>query len=274
MLDFENLRLTIFLCKKNIHRTIYTQFPNWMEENWYMDWTEEKTYYFFLQIYYIVCPEVTVNFARFPSTPTGKEIVIIEQATGTCVSNAEVVGGTPTYLCKGDGKWTLPTGGCKCKAGFQPDMEKQTCNGEFLGCLRDTFQGSYTSRRAIIDFYSCIFNFSKWKMMCCLFQCVKGKRIRLKQVMVLVFHARLTPKVQTTVWRSASAIWVTSGQPPIPRTCLVHVSEILLFQIIKYCNALLYLFFRTTLSTSESDGYIRRSVKCGIELVTTRKFGW
>nr|CAH7714085.1 unnamed protein product [Callosobruchus chinensis] len=81
-----------------------------------------------IKIYYIVCPEVTVNFARFPSTPTGKEITIIEQATGTCVSNAEPVDGTPTYLCKGDGKWTLPTGGCKCKAGFQPDMEKQTCN--------------------------------------------------------------------------------------------------------------------------------------------------
>ncbi|XP_060534436.1 ephrin type-B receptor 2 isoform X2 [Cylas formicarius] len=81
-----------------------------------------------IKVYYITCPEVTINFARFPATPTGKEITIIEQANGTCVSNAEVVGGTPIYLCKGDGKWTLPTGGCKCKAGFQPDIEKQTCN--------------------------------------------------------------------------------------------------------------------------------------------------
>ncbi|CAH0549632.1 unnamed protein product [Brassicogethes aeneus] len=81
-----------------------------------------------IKIYYITCPEVTINFARFPATPTGKEITIIEQAQGTCVSNAEMVGGTPTYLCKGDGKWTLPTYGCKCKAGFQPDMDKQTCN--------------------------------------------------------------------------------------------------------------------------------------------------
>ncbi|XP_072382122.1 ephrin type-B receptor 2 isoform X3 [Diabrotica undecimpunctata] len=89
-----------------------------------------------IKIYYIVCPEVTVNFARFPSTPTGKEITLIEQATGTCVSNAEVVGGTPTYLCKGDGKWTLPTGGCKCKAGFQPDMDKQTCNE----CQQETYK--------------------------------------------------------------------------------------------------------------------------------------
>ncbi|XP_057657930.1 ephrin type-A receptor 4-B isoform X1 [Diorhabda carinulata] len=89
-----------------------------------------------IKIYYIVCPEMTVNFARFPSTPTGKEITLIEQATGTCVSNAEVVGGTPTYLCKGDGKWTLPTGGCKCKAGFQPDMDKQTCNV----CQQETYK--------------------------------------------------------------------------------------------------------------------------------------
>ncbi|XP_028128077.1 ephrin type-B receptor 1-B isoform X5 [Diabrotica virgifera virgifera] len=89
-----------------------------------------------IKIYYIVCPEVTVNFARFPSTPTGKEITLIEQATGTCVSNAEVVGGTPTYLCKGDGKWTLPTAGCKCKAGFQPDMDKQTCNE----CQQETYK--------------------------------------------------------------------------------------------------------------------------------------
>ncbi|CAG9767808.1 unnamed protein product [Ceutorhynchus assimilis] len=81
-----------------------------------------------IKVYYITCPEVTINFARFPATPTGKEIAIIEQAQGSCVSHAEVVGSSPIYLCKGDGKWSLPSGGCKCKAGFQPDMEKQTCN--------------------------------------------------------------------------------------------------------------------------------------------------
>lgn len=89
-----------------------------------------------IKVYYITCPEVTINFARFEATPTGKEITLIEQATGKCVPNAEVVGGTPTYLCKGDGKWSLPTGGCKCKAGFQPDMRKQTCNV----CKPDTYK--------------------------------------------------------------------------------------------------------------------------------------
>ncbi|XP_069702936.1 ephrin type-B receptor 2 isoform X1 [Periplaneta americana] len=80
-----------------------------------------------IKVYYITCPEVTVNFAHFPTTPTGREVTFIEQATGRCVENAEEVG-TPTYLCKGDGKWYLPTGGCKCKAGYEADQEKQTCN--------------------------------------------------------------------------------------------------------------------------------------------------
>ncbi|XP_066144115.1 ephrin type-A receptor 4-A isoform X2 [Euwallacea fornicatus] len=79
-----------------------------------------------IKVYYITCPEITINFAKFPATPTGKEITVIEKAQGTCVTNAEVVG-TPTYFCKGDGKWTLPSGECKCKAGFQPDLE-QHCN--------------------------------------------------------------------------------------------------------------------------------------------------
>uniref|UniRef100_A0A182SA04 Fibronectin type-III domain-containing protein n=1 Tax=Anopheles maculatus TaxID=74869 RepID=A0A182SA04_9DIPT len=46
---------------------------------------------------------------------------------GVCVENAEAYE-TPTYLCKGDGKWTILTGGCRCKVGYEPDAEKQTCN--------------------------------------------------------------------------------------------------------------------------------------------------
>lgn len=84
------------------------------------------------QVYYIVCPEVVINFANFSATPTARELTQIEHATGKCVDNAEVVGGTPTYLCKGDGKWYLPSGGCKCKAGFEADMEAQTCISEYI----------------------------------------------------------------------------------------------------------------------------------------------
>ncbi|XP_053685475.1 ephrin type-B receptor 1 isoform X1 [Sabethes cyaneus] len=80
-----------------------------------------------VKVYYITCPAVTVNFAHFNETPTGREITIIEQQTGICVENAEAYE-TPTYLCKGDGKWTILSGGCRCKVGYEPDHEKQTCN--------------------------------------------------------------------------------------------------------------------------------------------------
>ena len=89
-------------------------------------------------MYYITCPAVTVNFAHFQTTPTGREVTFIEQATGECVENAEVVD-TPTYLCKGDGKWYLPAGGCKCKAGYEADHEKQTCNGKVFIIYVATF---------------------------------------------------------------------------------------------------------------------------------------
>ncbi|XP_055604825.1 ephrin type-B receptor 5 isoform X2 [Uranotaenia lowii] len=80
-----------------------------------------------VKVYYITCPAVTVNFAHFNETPTGREITIIEQQTGICVENAEAYE-SPTYLCKGDGKWTILSGGCRCKVGYEPDHEKQTCN--------------------------------------------------------------------------------------------------------------------------------------------------
>lgn len=79
-----------------------------------------------IKVYYLTCPEVTVNFAHFQTTPTGKEVTLIEQATGKCVENSEEID-TPTYLCKGDGRWYLPSGGCKCKAGYEADVEKQAC---------------------------------------------------------------------------------------------------------------------------------------------------
>lgn len=81
-----------------------------------------------VKVYYITCPAITENFAHFNETPTGREITIIEKQTGICVKNSES-SEPPTYLCKGDGKWTILTSGCKCKVGFEPDYEKQTCTG-------------------------------------------------------------------------------------------------------------------------------------------------
>lgn len=88
-----------------------------------------------VKVYYITCPAVTENFAHFNETPTGREVTIIEQQTGVCVENAEAVE-APTYLCKGDGKWTILTGGCRCKVGFEPDADKQTCTICAAGMFR------------------------------------------------------------------------------------------------------------------------------------------
>lgn len=87
-----------------------------------------------VKVYYITCPAITENFAHFNETPTGREITIIEKQVGVCVKNAESAE-PPTYLCKGDGKWTILTSGCKCKVGFEPDYEKQTCTGEYFSAI-------------------------------------------------------------------------------------------------------------------------------------------
>ncbi|KAI4496664.1 hypothetical protein M0804_000474 [Polistes exclamans] len=79
-----------------------------------------------IKVYYISCPEISVNFAHYPATPTGREVAVVEQTIGTCVENAIKIE-TPTFLCKGDGKWYLPSGGCHCKPGYQADVEQQQC---------------------------------------------------------------------------------------------------------------------------------------------------
>lgn len=79
-----------------------------------------------IKIYYVVCPNITTNFAHFPETPTGKELTAIIYADGECVPNAVAVE-KPRLLCKGDGNWTLPSGGCECMAGYEPFG--QTCQG-------------------------------------------------------------------------------------------------------------------------------------------------
>uniref|UniRef100_A0A1I8P4B2 receptor protein-tyrosine kinase n=1 Tax=Stomoxys calcitrans TaxID=35570 RepID=A0A1I8P4B2_STOCA len=93
-----------------------------------------------VKVYYITCPAVTENFAHFNETPTGREITIIEKQNGTCVDNAEPYE-QPTYLCKGDGKWTILTGGCRCKGGYEPDYANKTCNECPVGTFRSAEVG-------------------------------------------------------------------------------------------------------------------------------------
>lgn len=82
------------------------------------------------QVYYITCPEITKAFTHFPTTPTGSEVTSIEQATGKCVAHAREES-TPSFLCTGDGQWSLLNGGCACLPGYQANTEKQTCDGEY-----------------------------------------------------------------------------------------------------------------------------------------------
>ncbi|XP_034947517.1 ephrin type-A receptor 4-B isoform X3 [Chelonus insularis] len=98
-----------------------------------------------IKVYYISCPEVSVNFAHFPATPTGREVALIEQTIGTCVDNAVKIE-QPTFLCKGDGKWYLPSGGCHCKPGYQADIEKQQCNECPIGKFKHE-AGSHTCEK-------------------------------------------------------------------------------------------------------------------------------
>lgn len=95
-----------------------------------------------IKVYYISCPEISVNFAHFPATPTGREVTLIEQTVGTCVANAVEIE-QPTYLCKGDGKWYLPSGGCHCKPGYQADADKQECKECPIGKFKHE-AGSHT----------------------------------------------------------------------------------------------------------------------------------
>lgn len=80
-----------------------------------------------IKIYHVVCPSVVSKFALFPETPTGAELTAIVPAQGQCVPNAVVVE-PPRLLCKGDGNWTLPSGGCKCMPGYEPIG--QSCKGQ------------------------------------------------------------------------------------------------------------------------------------------------
>lgn len=87
-----------------------------------------------IKVFYVTCPSVTLNFAYFPETPTGHELSAIVSAEGQCAANTAVVD-TPRLLCKGDGNWTLPSGGCKCVAGYEPVDQSCQCKFFFFQLL-------------------------------------------------------------------------------------------------------------------------------------------
>ncbi|CAB0014611.1 unnamed protein product, partial [Nesidiocoris tenuis] len=160
------------------------------------------------RVYYLTCPEVTANFAKFPSTPTGKEVTLIEQATGRCVDNAEEVE-TPTYLCKGDGKWYLPTGGCKCKPGFEADVEKQTCNVTSVhGLAAVSFRRKPFSSR--INTESLMEN------------CALLASTSMRPALTTANHAHCIARHRITASLNAGATQDTTVPMKIPRACHAH----------------------------------------------------
>nr|UZQ18783.1 Eph receptor tyrosine kinase [Doryteuthis pealeii] len=71
-----------------------------------------------VRIYYVTCPNITINYAFFMETPTGDRPSSLVQKQGECVPNAAEET-KPTYLCRSDGTWDIVFGGCKCLQGHQ-----------------------------------------------------------------------------------------------------------------------------------------------------------
>ena len=82
-----------------------------------------------IRIYYILCQTITISLAIFPNTTTGPEMTSIVQKEGHCVAHSAIEH-PPSYLCKADGSWYYPSGGCKCMPGYEPHGDKK-CVGKY-----------------------------------------------------------------------------------------------------------------------------------------------
>ena len=68
--------------------------------------------------YYITCPNVTINSATFPETPTGTDVNSLVETFGQCSANSVQIE-APKYLCKSDGSWDYMIGSCQCMLGTE-----------------------------------------------------------------------------------------------------------------------------------------------------------
>lgn len=84
-----------------------------------------------LRVYYVTCPNTTVNYAFFNETATGDEETPMVDQLGQCVENAvEVI--KPSHICQNTGAWFKdPKGKCECDKGYQGNNVKTQCLGEF-----------------------------------------------------------------------------------------------------------------------------------------------
>lgn len=70
-----------------------------------------------VKVYYIKCPNITMNYAFFLETPTGSSPQALEEREGVCVANSQLES-KATLLCRSDGNWYINNGNCQCIAGY------------------------------------------------------------------------------------------------------------------------------------------------------------
>ncbi|XP_067658531.1 ephrin type-B receptor 1-B-like isoform X1 [Haliotis asinina] len=80
-----------------------------------------------LRVYYVTCPNTTVNYAFFNETATGDEETPMVDQFGQCVENAVEVT-KPSHICQNTGAWFKdPKGKCECDRGYQGNNVKTQC---------------------------------------------------------------------------------------------------------------------------------------------------
>ena len=84
-----------------------------------------------IRIYYIMCPNMTNNYAFFKETPTGNSPSALEEQRGKCVANAGEGQDPPTYLCSSDGTWIYPQQTCLCMPGYE-GYGGSECIGKYI----------------------------------------------------------------------------------------------------------------------------------------------
>lgn len=97
-----------------------------------------------IEVYYVVCPFVVNNFARFERTMTGASESDLVPVYGMCVENSQRIDSRPPlYQCQGKlGTWTLIQGECGCSPGYEPMDDNQSCKGKNGLCYRFAVLGS------------------------------------------------------------------------------------------------------------------------------------
>jgi len=80
-----------------------------------------------IKVYYLRCPQLVANFAKFNATPTGRDLSSLVAVEGECVANAVQVE-QPRMFCTADGQWnSMSSGQCKCLPGFEPAANGTKC---------------------------------------------------------------------------------------------------------------------------------------------------